>query len=51
MEISTCGYDVIRHGEFPTVWGGDDPTLEELCEVPAGGNHGRLKFSPAIPVG
>ena len=31
------------------VRGGDDPALEELLEMPAGSNHGRFKFSPAVP--
>ncbi len=34
------------HGELPAVWRCDDPVLEELAQVPTGGNHSSLKFGP-----
>jgi hypothetical protein len=31
------------------VWRGNYPALEELGEMPPGGNHGCLQFGPAMP--
>jgi hypothetical protein len=46
MEISTSGYDAIRTANFRR--SGVATILKALAEMPARGNHGRLKFSPAI---
>jgi hypothetical protein len=49
MEISNSGYEVIRTANLRRSGVATIRPLGELCEMPAGSNHGRLKVRPAIP--